>query len=440
MTTPNTASAAELTITDDWLQTKPMPEYSTDGKTWTAYTTGTDLDYGTQLRMQMSFEVPNASNVQTGDTFVYSPLPTGLTYETDRSYTMTNAAGDVLGSYTIKDGKLTITYTGPSNPATITGSVIVEGTFDEAALGGNNGGDRTFNFLGADEFTVTVNPNTELRVTKNGAITVPEDSNLFDFVITVESIGPNKQIVLDDTMGDLLTLYDGNTFHGSWIQVYTDETCNTPVPASEWSVTKDSAANGFHLTIDSMSDHQTYYVKYRVKLTDRKAAIQLCKNWACSWDGSPAGQRVGNTVTYESAGDKNNTPITKGVWLMDLWGIEKNGWETTITQETKDGEETTVTTVPGITWTVTITPKEDADLTGVTVRDELDPNLETPISAPTLQCYTDVWNSQPIDCGTVSWEQLANGTMTLPKNENQNYAKYVISYATSFLRHIIRRW
>lgn len=375
---------------------------------------GTTLDYGDAFKMHLEFSVPNGTMLQNGDTLIYD-LPAGITYESGQTYPMTDASGAQLGSYVIRGNQVVITYTGQSGASNISGFVTIEGTVTSNNSGGNTGGPTQFEFPGYGEVDVELNPRHDLNVVKNGAISVPGHPDLWDFVLDVESIGTNANVHLTDTMGEYLHLYTKD----APIIVCEDPACRTQLPADAWELTR-TTDHGFNLTITSMTDMQKYYVKYRVRI-DRRQAVQACKNgWECTQPGNPKYDSVNNTVHYSSEEHAEKKTTEKGIWLDSQWAVSKRGTDATDAAGVK------------IYWTMEIWPGEDGVVDGATVKDTLGDHLGAPEADPTVTCYArGAEYYPPIDCGSVTWKDLADGTATLPVPEGgAGYARYVITYTT----------
>lgn len=410
------AMAAEYNIGNEgWVQKDTTSVQFTDsqGNVITPGT-GDKLDYGDAFKIRLDFVVPNSTTLKTGDTLVYD-LPAGITYATGQTYPMTDASGTQLGSYVIRDNKVIITYTGQDSSSDITGFVTIDGSITSNSSGGNTGGPTQFEFPGYGTVAVELNPRHDLNVVKNGAISVPGRPDLWDFVLDVESIGTNTNVHLVDSMGEYLHLYTKD----SPIIVCADPSCTEQLPSDAWTL-DSTTDNGFNLTIKSMTDKQKYYVKYCVRI-DRQQAVQACKNsWECTQPGNPQYDRVNNTVQYSSEERTEKKTTEKGIWLDSQWSVSKGGVDATDASGAK------------IRWTMEIWPGEDGVVNGVKIQDTLDDHLRAPEVGPTVTCYArGAEYYPPIDCGSVAWKDLADGTATLPVLEDgTGYARYVITYTT----------
>ena len=60
------------------------------------FVSGTTVDYGDEIDMQLHWNVPNSITVKSGDTFVYD-LPENLTFQSGQQYDIINGSGDVVG-------------------------------------------------------------------------------------------------------------------------------------------------------------------------------------------------------------------------------------------------------------------------------------------------------------------------------------------------------
>ncbi len=59
------------------------------------FISGTTVDYGDEIDMQLHWNVPNSITVKSGDTFVYD-LPENLTFQSGQQYDIINGLGDVV--------------------------------------------------------------------------------------------------------------------------------------------------------------------------------------------------------------------------------------------------------------------------------------------------------------------------------------------------------
>lgn len=118
------------------------------------FISGTTVDYGDGINMQLHWNVPNSITVKSGDTFVYD-LPENLTFQSGQQYDIINGSGDVVGHYVINGNRMVATYTrGEDAGSNVTAYVTVKGTINSDKTGGNNGGDKTFSYPGYGDVTL----------------------------------------------------------------------------------------------------------------------------------------------------------------------------------------------------------------------------------------------------------------------------------------------
>lgn len=118
------------------------------------FISGTTVDYGDEIDMQLHWNVPNSVTVKSGDTFVYD-LPENLTFQSGQQYDIINGSGDVVGHYVINGNRMVATYTrGEDAGSNVTAYVTVKGTINSDKTGGNNGGDKTFSYPGYGDVTL----------------------------------------------------------------------------------------------------------------------------------------------------------------------------------------------------------------------------------------------------------------------------------------------
>ncbi|OSG97326.1 hypothetical protein LMG10733_1424 [Bifidobacterium adolescentis] len=118
------------------------------------FISGTTVDYGDEIDMQLHWNVPNSVTVKSGDTFVYD-LPENLTFQSGQQYDIINGSGDVVGHYVINGNRMVAAYTrGEDAGSNVTAYVTVKGTINSDKTGGNNGGDKTFSYPGYGDVTL----------------------------------------------------------------------------------------------------------------------------------------------------------------------------------------------------------------------------------------------------------------------------------------------
>lgn len=118
------------------------------------FISGTTVDYGDEIDMQLHWNVPNSVTVKSGDTFVYD-LPENLTFQSGQQYDIINGSDDVVGHYVINGNRMVATYTrGEDAGSNVTAYVTVKGAINSDKTGGNNGGDKTFSYPGYGDVTL----------------------------------------------------------------------------------------------------------------------------------------------------------------------------------------------------------------------------------------------------------------------------------------------
>lgn len=407
---PQRAYAEEYNISDrGWVDKDDTSfEISSDGgKTWKPYISGMQVNYGDQIRTELHWKVPNDVKINEGDTFVYD-LPGNLEYKSNEKYPIYNG-GDVVGYYTIDGDKMVATYTrGESAGSNIEAFVTTDGTITSNKTGGSAGGDTSFTFPGYGTITVNVEGKHSVNVVKRPAIST-SDASTYDFVLEVTSTGTNTGVTMDDAMGSLLTYVDGS------VHVYTDADCKNEYTGT-WTVAKTDDHN-FNVTIDSMGDGEKLYVRYSVN-ADKDSVIKACRE-AGNCNNATENK---NKVTYSSNEDVNKKETSNSIWFnYSDWYVNKSA------TPAKDENGT-----QGFTWNITIGAGEGQSVDGATVKDLLDSNnLKEPTGDLVLSCYNSGdWKSvcptnlpdsyqggnsyNPQHYIKLSWDNLANGRVTLP--------------------------
>lgn len=387
-------------------------QFSTDGgKNWQNYTNGMTLDYGTQVRVKLSWKVPNEVKVQQGTTFTYD-LPQGIAFENGATYPMYDSTGKQRGTFTVQDNKVVATYTDTTDASSgINAYVTIDGKITRSADNKGNGGKRDWNFPGIGNVETTINPEHGLDIHKNGAVNTGEtdaDGNsVYYYVLNVGSTGPNTNVTITDTMGELLTFVPGS------FELFTDAGLTTKYGKSDWTATPNAGGKGFTLTIPSMGDGEKLYVKYKVKV-NRQQVIAACKASAEASTQCENGNLdvTDNKVTIKSNKSTEKTDH-KGLVFKSKWTVNKRG--------SADGDQ------HDINWNIELIPGDDSNTRNTMVKDLLGEGMEPPTGDVTIECYGKDNKYWPVQKTVkIKWADLVNGTATLP----EGYGRYVITYTT----------
>lgn len=387
-------------------------QFSTDGgKNWQNYTNGMTLDYGTQVRVKLSWKVPNEVKVQQGTTFTYD-LPQGIAFENGATYPMYDSTGKQRGTFTVQDNKVVATYTDTTDASSgINAYVTIDGKITRSADNKGNGGKRDWNFPGIGNVETTINPEHGLDIHKNGAVNTGEtdaDGNsVYYYVLNVGSTGPNTNVTITDTMGELLTFVPGS------FELFTDAGLTTKYGKSDWTATPNAGGKGFTLTIPSMGDGEKLYVKYKVKV-NRQQVIAACKASAEASTQCENGNLdvTDNKVTIKSNKSTEKTDH-KGLVFKSKWTVNKRG--------SADGDQ------HDINWNIELIPGDDSNTRNTMVKDLLGEGMEPPTGDVTIECYGKDNKYWPVQKTVkIKWADLVNGTATLP----EGYGRYIITYTT----------
>lgn len=429
---PVHAQAAEYNIGElGWVDKDSSKLTIVSGGQEKPFISGTTVDYGDGINMQLHWNVPNNITVKSGDTFVYD-LPENLTFQSGQQYDIINESGDVVGHYVINGNRMVATYTrGEDAGSNVTAYVTVKGTINSDKTGGNNGGDKTFSYPGYGDVTLKVNPKHEVNASKSPAISTSDPSK-WEFVIRVNSVGTNQNVQLNDTMGELMKL-DPDSIH-----IYTDADCQQPYEGT-WNATPAAGNTGFSATIKSMEDGETLYVRYAVT-ADRATLVAACKQ-AGDCSQVPG---LKNSVEYHSDDNTDHKKTENSIWVTYKdWSVTKGGTQTTIAKsDPQPGDPNNKKDVSGIQWTINITNGTDTDISGASIKDALGNGLEEPSGDVVLTCRkANDWKTQCPTNATgafksdpynnqwsikVLWLDLVNGTYTLPSG----FDSFAITYTT----------
>ncbi|MCH9275348.1 Cna B-type domain-containing protein [Bifidobacterium amazonense] len=373
------------------------------------YTTGMKVSYGDEVRMKLYWTFPDGKGgIKEGDQFTYD-LPKGLNFKSGETYTIYGEDGGERGTFTVNGNRMVATFSRADTGSNIKAYVTVNGTITEESTGGNNGGNASFEFPGIGTLEVDVNEQHSLWAQKNGAIST-DDPSIFDFVVEVHATGSNKNVKLEDTMGDLLTLQPGT------LKLYTDANC-TQEYTGTWQSTENADHKGFTANIDQMTDGQVLYARYSVKI-DRQAVADAVKNGKTDL--------VKNKVKYYSDDSTNKKTTEQSIWLNNSWSVKKNGKANTVTKKDENGKDVQATVID---WTITVTAGQDGDVMpdATKIKDALGKNLKEPTDDVKVVYYDANWQSHET---TLKWADLVSGKATLPDNNGKPYQRYEIKYST----------
>lgn len=429
---PVHAQAAEYNIGElGWVDKGSSKLTIVSGGQEKPFISGTTVDYGDEINMQLHWNVPNNITVKSGDTFVYD-LPENLTFQSGQQYDIINESGDVVGHYVINGNRMVATYTrGEDAGSNVTAYVTVKGTINSDKTGGNNGGDKTFSYPGYGDVTLKVNPKHEVNASKSAAISTSDPSK-WEFVIKVNSVGTNQNVQLNDTMGELMKL-DPDSIH-----IYTDADCQQPYEGT-WNATPAAGNTGFSATIKSMEDGETLYVRYAVT-ADRATLVAACKQ-AGDCSQVPG---LKNSVEYHSDDNTDHKKTENSIWVTYKdWSVTKGGTQTTIAKsDPQPGDPNNKKDVSGIQWTINITKGTDTDISGASIKDALGNGLKEPSGDVILTCRKD--NDWKTQCPTnapgafesdpynnqwsikVPWLDLVKAHIRLPSG----FDSFAITYTT----------
>lgn len=233
------------------------------------------------------------------------------------------------------------------------------------------------------------------------------NSVYYYYVLNVGSTGPNTNVTITDTMGELLTFVPGS------FELFTDAGLTTKYGKSDWTATPNAGGKGFTLTIPSMGDGEKLYVKYKVKV-NRQQVIAACKASAEASTQCENGNLdvTDNKVTIKSNKSTEKTDH-KGLVFKSKWTVNKRG--------SADGDQ------HDINWNIELIPGDDSNTRNTMVKDLLGEGMEPPTGDVTIECYGKDNKYWPVQKTVkIKWADLVNGTATLP----EGYGRYVITYTT----------
>lgn len=381
-------SDGAVTVTDgDLAKYVTGSSLTVDGKD----ISGQTVNYGQAVSATINWKISNSVNVDKGDTYIYA-LPDGISFK-DYSGNLMNGT-TVDAAYTVSGNKLTITYN-KNLGSDVKGSIQLDGSIEQSSTSNKDGGARSVAFPGASTYTYTIKSTASLNAWKNYSAVSGAD-NQYDFVIAVQSSGINKNAVVTDAMGYLLSMTNAD------VKVYADYDCATAYTGS-YSVSGNAAGSQKFVVAfaSDLVDGQTVYIKYRV--TADKEPLSLAKA-AGKWD------QIKNTASYKS--DESSEKSTDcAIQIDSTWKVSKSGAD--------NGDGT-------ISWTITVDPGTIGSFDGKTlVKDVLGANLDIP-STVILKSGTDGVNWG--NATNVDWSALAAGTYALPAAAKGT--QYQITYTT----------
>ena len=256
-------SVREMKVTDEVVNTaRDLRKFLTDVRIDGA-TTDENGNYvvkpGKDVNVHLTFA--EGSSLQFNNTSLWYPIPKGLSVlegvEDKISVTIQDDGKTYIISdnyYKVVDGKIQFTWnTSDPNFSHLKSAANVQFALDFTAS--FDGTTNQIKF--SDEITKEVVLDNSKGVTVNKtAGNVDLKTGEAEYTLAVTSTGDTKNIVVTDTFeGKAVSLVPGS------VGVYTDK--NTQV---EGMTIPNGDSSGFSLTIPSMTDGQTYYVKYKGKV------------------------------------------------------------------------------------------------------------------------------------------------------------------------------
>ena len=303
------------------------------------------VNYGDAIEIYLAWNLPNSGlNLSTKDTFVFR-LPDNLSFEDVEDGLVRNGA-DIVGTYTIKDHKITIQYTDEDfvKLSNINGNLTVQGVVSKSTTSGENGGRVDLNIPGIGTIPIYVNPQSSLSLNKD---LEKINSNTYEFTVEVEAFGTNNSVVIADVMGDYLTM------NRSSLAVYNEDGENI---TSQINFLFDQPYGNnildFVILCDQMLDGEKLVIVYQVTIDDGAFIIDPNSSQAEIED-------YVTKLTNEAAATSNETQD----WVYDSVFVE-----TYKAMAIKDGQYDEESNI--VQWYIAVMPGE----MGVTLKDVLGPN------------------------------------------------------------------
>ena len=365
---------------------------------------GTEVENGSQVNIEVHFKTDN-DNVDKSENTEYVLDLTknhGIKLNDVQDQPMTDPKGNVVGTYSIKDGKLIVKVTDPDmlSSSDMTGTVKLNGVVNFSNDEIDDGTDDYVQFA-TKRWKVDVkkkDPDKSSLYVQKGTVgnrTLTADGKIRQqFSITITSNGENSEINLNDVADENLKL--------------SGDVIVTPAkPKGKVTITK--LDNSFKCNISEMEDGETITLTYTMEVdaSDVNASNNYFKNKA--------------EYTYKD--NKEDTPSGSsydvGLWV-NTPSVNKYG--------TYNAETHTVN------WTITFNGN-DMGIDGAKFTDKLGEHITAAADAKvnvTISTYdpkTDQWGSETTQ---VSFSALQSGGWTIPTRSDGKIVKSVtMTYSTS---------
>lgn len=330
-------------------------------------------------------------------------LPSNIVFNTSSGNITEVVDGEtkIYGTYSISGSALTVQYNGADadylwNRTNRYSKVDFTGTITKDATGGVNGGAASFYFPSNIQYNTKLASNSSVSVEKSvSAVTTDANGQSYaTYTIIVSSEGENNNVALNDVAKSLLSI------DTSSIKVYSDSNKTSELSGASIS---NQSANGFDLSIPTMTDGQKAYVVYSAKI-DNKAYVET----------GLAGNQATVTSSEDTTGDTDNvTPSFPNRNWVD------KSHEDIIT-DNGDGTYT-------VTWSVNVNNNDTKlDIGGSVLKDELPTGVTAPTSITVTEAEAGSNAYSPSSLGITAGEIFGEG-YTFPAGSTK---KYKIVYST----------
>ena len=328
------------------------------------------------VQVSLAYEIPGGTLSSGKNTITYE-LPAALKDFTG-SGEVTNSAGQIVGSYNIENGVVSISFNDDFVKANADGSEIsgwlkFSSKAETINTDDNNKADIIFNEK--NEINLEIKQSEEkkgdITVTKKATKVNQEDGTIEYEVVVKSTNGTSSTVTLDDVMTNLGI--DGDIKVEKQGQTITDGI----------TITKNSDNKGFSVTLPKMNENEEYKLTFTAKLPD---------------DLKGANTTAKNKIVAKSTNSENKEISSEAEVKTEFKPLLK-----------KDG------TSKGdgvVEWKITVNENGD-DISGWTLSDKL--------------------NGEDLSGKEVTVEPAINGstTITLPYTFPDNcHEKYTITYTT----------
>ncbi|GEM_PF-6078828 len=288
-------------------ETKKSLEDETKGGSFTAVmmkgsepvTSPATLNYGDELFLEFDWTFPDTTVIEADEVLEYS-LPSAIVFEEVSDKILKGT--DEVGSYTIQNNKISVTYTSEKfrSGTGRSSSLVIAGKINGAGVSPTERSKVKIDLPGNVSYELDVvppsaEPAMELTKTFENSKTQSErDAHIYDCYITVNMLGEHENPFIADDM------YPGMSVYGDTVDLCTDPNYLNPY-GGIYTFDINAAKDSFRMNLDGTFENRRFYVHYRVQVRDEMYAADTAKAFAANYPNHYAQGYEGRIPNYAYA-------------------------------------------------------------------------------------------------------------------------------------------